>query len=52
MGAVDRIIFGIIALALAALALQPLFAAADRFTDVNIAAVAGYKIHGPALPTK
>ncbi len=52
MNPLDRIIFSVIALSLAALALQPLYADAGRYTDVNIAAVGGYAITGRALPTK
>jgi len=48
----DRIIFSVIAAALMLIALQPLFSEAGRGTDVNIAAVGGYAIHGPAVPTK
>ena len=48
----DRIIFGVIAVALMLIALQPLFSEAGKGTDVNIISVAGYQIRGPALPTK
>ena len=52
MGTVDRIIFGIIALALMLLALQPHAVRADKYQDINIAAVGGHRIFGAALPTK
>jgi hypothetical protein len=53
MGAVDRIIFGIIALALMLIALQPLFADAGRdATKVDIVSIGGYSIRGSALPVK
>ncbi len=48
----DRIIFSIIAVALTLIALHPLFSEAGRGTDVNIAAVGGYAIHGREVPTK
>ena len=56
MTLIDRIIFGIIALSLAALALQPYIVNAtghkDHVQRVNVVAVGGYRISGPALPTK
>ena len=56
MRPLDRIIFGVIALSLATLALQPYFVSAtghkDHIQRVNIVAVGGYRIAGSALPTK
>ena len=44
MGAVDRIKFGIIALALSLIAARPYFAEADRAMDVKISHVAGKRL--------
>ena len=53
MGVVDRIIFGVIALALSLIAARPYFAEADRSMDVNISHVAGKRLSfGDPLPVK
>ncbi len=52
MKPLDRLIFGVIAVALVALAIQPYIADAGRYQDVNIAAVGGYEVRGGTLPTK
>lgn len=52
MKTLDRIIFGTIAIALMLLALQPYIARANRYQDVNIAAVGGNRVFGAALPVK
>ncbi len=52
MRTIDRIIFGIIAVALMLIAFQPFFVDAGRGMDVNIYAVGGNRIFGSSLPTR